>query len=159
MFRRLDLCPLFLGAPESKEEAVDSSLEADVAEAEAKLEAELAFIAAATVSGVMVTPADFEKDQDMNFHIDFITAASNLRAANYALAQATRHSCKMIAGKIIPAIATTTASICGLVCLELYKLVQKKSLSAFRECNINLGVNAFQFFEPTEARVSFTPVV
>lgn len=27
--------------------------------------------------------ADFEKDQDLNFHIDFISAASNLRAWNY----------------------------------------------------------------------------
>ena len=118
-----------------------------------KLEAELAYLDAAVRSGVSVTPADFEKDQDLNFHIDFITAASNLRAANYQISQATRHTCKMISGKIIPAIATTTASICGLVCLEVLKLVQKKSLSAFRDCNINLGVNTFQFFEPTEAKV------
>lgn len=114
---------------------------------------QLAFVASVSASGATLTPADFEKDQDLNFHIDFITAASNLRAANYSIAQATRHTCKMIAGKIIPAIATTTASICGLVCLELYKLVQKKPMSAFRDCNVNLGVNTFQFFEPTPAKV------
>lgn len=28
-------------------------------------------------------PAEFEKDDDSNFHIDFINAASNLRASNY----------------------------------------------------------------------------
>lgn len=27
--------------------------------------------------------ADFEKDQDLNFHIDFISATSNMRAWNY----------------------------------------------------------------------------
>ena len=28
-------------------------------------------------------PIEFEKDDDLNFHIDFIHAASNLRARNY----------------------------------------------------------------------------
>jgi ubiquitin-activating enzyme E1 len=30
-------------------------------------------------------PADFEKDDDKNFHIDFINAAANLRATNYEI--------------------------------------------------------------------------
>jgi len=140
---------------EKKEEAPagDKSIAELVAEAEAHLNGSLAYISAAVAAGVAVTPADFEKDQDLNFHIDFITAASNLRAFNYSIEQATRHKCKMIAGKIIPAIATTTAAITGLVCLELYKLVQKRPLASFRDCNINIGVNAYQFYEPTPAKV------
>lgn len=31
------------------------------------------------------------KDDDTNFHMDFIVAASNLRAANYDIAPASRH--------------------------------------------------------------------
>ncbi|CAM9883600.1 unnamed protein product, partial [Ectocarpus sp. 8 AP-2014] len=67
-------------------------------------------------------PADFEKDDDLNGHVDFITAASNLRASNYGIPAADRLSTKRIAGKIVPAIATTTAVVSGLACVELLKV-------------------------------------
>jgi len=34
---------------------------------------------------------EFEKDDDSNFHLDFIVAASNLRAENYDISPADRH--------------------------------------------------------------------
>lgn len=37
-----------------------------------------------------LTPIDFEKDDDTNHHIEFITAASNLRAENYEIPPADR---------------------------------------------------------------------
>ncbi|KAK6059865.1 ubiquitin-activating enzyme E1 [Cooperia oncophora] len=66
-------------------------------------------------------PIDFEKDDDTNHHMEMITAASNLRAENYNIQPADRMKTKQIAGRIIPAIATTTATVAGLVCVEFYK--------------------------------------
>jgi hypothetical protein len=78
--------------------------------------------ASSSLAGFRLSPVEFEKDDDTNHHIDFIAAASNLRALNYGIEPADRHKTKQIAGRIIPAIATTTALVTGLVCLELYKV-------------------------------------
>lgn len=70
-----------------------------------------------------ITPLQFEKDDDNNLHMDFIVAASNLRATNYKITPADRHKSKLIAGKIMPAIATTTSLISGWAVLEIIKLI------------------------------------
>lgn len=65
---------------------------------------------------------EFEKDDDENGQIDFISATANLRARNYRIKEVDRFHVKMIAGKIIPAIATTNSMIVGAVCIEFLKL-------------------------------------
>lgn len=76
-------------------------------------------------SDFKITPLEFEKDDDSNLHMDFIVACSNLRATNYKIPTADRHTSKLIAGKIIPAIATATSFVSGLATLELYKVAQR----------------------------------
>jgi ubiquitin-activating enzyme E1 len=106
----------------------------------------------AELGNLCLTPLEFEKDDDTNLHMDFIVAASNLRAANYKIPPADRHKSKLIAGKIIPAIATTTSVVAGLVCLELYKLTRcMKSLSPFKNGFVNLALPFFGFSEPIAA--------
>jgi len=108
-----------------------------------------------------IEAADFEKDHDLNFHIDFVTAATNMRAWNYRLAPNTRHQVKMIAGKIIPAVATTTAAVCGLAVIEMIKIVQGKPLEELRDSSNSLGVNAYYFSEPVppqRAKDEYDPI-
>uniref|UniRef100_A0A4X2LNW3 E1 ubiquitin-activating enzyme n=1 Tax=Vombatus ursinus TaxID=29139 RepID=A0A4X2LNW3_VOMUR len=91
--------------------------------------------------GTSLEPQLFEKDDDSNFHMDFIVAASNLRAENYGIPPADRSKSKRIVGAIIPAIATTTAVVAGLVGLELYKIVMgHRCLSSYRHSYLQLAV-------------------
>ncbi|XP_035895537.1 ubiquitin-like modifier-activating enzyme 1 [Anopheles stephensi] len=100
-----------------------------------------------------ITPLEFEKDDDNNLHMDFIVAASNLRAANYKIPPADRHKSKLIAGKIMPAIATTTSLVAGCVSLELYKLAQGfNTLERFKNGFLNLALPFFTFSEPIQAK-------
>ena len=68
-------------------------------------------------SGYKLTPVVFEKDVDTNFHMDFIAGLANMRARNYKIPEVDKLKAKLIAGKIIPAIATATAMATGVLLL------------------------------------------
>lgn len=107
------------------------------------------------LSQIKMNPIEFEKDDDTNLHMDFIVACSNLRAENYDITPADRHKSKLIAGRIIPAIATTTSLIVGLDCIELYKLIQgHDKIELFKSNFVNLALPFFGLSEPVAPKKS-----
>ncbi|KAK9916527.1 hypothetical protein WJX75_003754 [Coccomyxa subellipsoidea] len=68
-----------------------------------------------------VGEAVFDKEDDLA--VEFVTAASNLRAAAYGIPQQSLFNAKGIAGNIIHAIATTNAIVGGLIVIEAMKLL------------------------------------
>uniref|UniRef100_A0A8V1AC19 E1 ubiquitin-activating enzyme n=1 Tax=Gallus gallus TaxID=9031 RepID=A0A8V1AC19_CHICK len=97
--------------------------------------------AAAVITGSWpVPPASPEPGQLLELVQDFITAASNLRAENYSIPPADRLTSQRIAGRIVPAIITTTAAVAALACLEVYKLVWRcRDLRCYRNSNLFLS--------------------
>lgn len=116
---------------------------------EVRIEELTQLLKAAKISGRRkINTIEFEKDDDTNFHIDFISAVANLRARNYSIEEVPRHKVKLIAGKIIPAIATATAMIVGAVGFEMFKFVAGKDVSVFRNAFCNLAIPMWVFSEP-----------
>ncbi|CAG9336032.1 unnamed protein product [Blepharisma stoltei] len=70
-------------------------------------------------------PKPFDKDDQLA--IQFVGAASNLRAANFKIEQLNLFKTKEIAGNIIPAVATTNAMAAGLQVIEALKILRNKN--------------------------------
>lgn len=77
-----------------------------------------------------------------------MASVSNLRARNYRIKEVTKFKVKIIAGKIIPALATTTAMVIGAVGIEILKFIMKKPLSNMKNSFMNLALPLWIFSEP-----------
>jgi ubiquitin-activating enzyme E1 len=92
-------------------------------------------------------PLEFEKDD--NIHIEWITCASNCRATNYSINTVSSYETKGIAGKIIPAVATTTSTIVGLIAIELLKYLNGiNKIDKYRSWYLNMADNTIIYSEP-----------
>ncbi|KAG6631174.1 ubiquitin-activating enzyme E1 1-like isoform X2 [Carya illinoinensis] len=104
--------------------------------------------------GFRMRPIQFEKDDDTNFHMDLIAGLANMRARNYSIPEVDKLKAKFIAGRIIPAIATSTTMATGLVCLELYKVLDGgHGVEDYRNTFANLALPLFSMAEPVPPKV------
>ncbi|GAB1294668.1 E1 ubiquitin-activating enzyme [Apodemus speciosus] len=92
-------------------------------------------------------------DDDRNFikvHMNFVVAATDLRCQNYGIRPVNHDRIKRIMGRIVPAIATSTAVVAGLLGLELYKVVSgPRPRGTFRHSYLHLAENHFIRSEPS----------
>ncbi|KAL4506801.1 hypothetical protein ABPG72_001222 [Tetrahymena utriculariae] len=99
----------------------------------------------------LLVAEEFEKDEDDNGHIDLIYAMANCRSTNYKLAPMDWIQVKIKAGRIVPALATTTATVAGLQTIELIKILKNEKLSNMKNAFLNLAVPLIQLTEPQKA--------
>jgi len=95
--------------------------------------------------------ADFEKDDESNGHVAFVAAASNLRAAAYGIPPADAMETRRVAGRIVPAMITTTGLVSALSCVELVKAIRGSPLELRRNAFVNLALPFFAFTAPVPA--------
>jgi len=100
----------------------------------------------------------FEKDDDTNNHILYVQSASNSRALNYSIPIASFYETKGIAGRIVPALATTTSIVASLITIEMLKYLNNplRPIESYRSSFINLAQNFMVDTEPVPTIVTDT---
>ena len=89
----------------------------------------------------------FEKDEDENGHVEFINIISNIRAETYGIKTIDSLTCKLVAGKIVPALSTTTVLVTSLTMMEILKYILKQGYGydkmEYRDFYVNTGINLY----------------
>ena len=88
-----------------------------------------------------INEVKYDKDNDL--HNKIMTHIVNLRAETYNIDKADNLKVKLISGRVVPALSTTTSVIAGFVMIDILKHLSsnsKKWIIKPTECNINLAI-------------------
>ena len=102
---------------------------------------------------IPLNPVHYDKDNETDYHLQFVHSFSVLRANNYNIVEYQIYQTKVISGKIIPALSTTTSSIVGFVCLQLCSMIINQDIKQFRCVNINLANNFYDSWFPPKPKL------
>ena len=89
-----------------------------------------------------INEVKYDKDNDL--HNKIMTHIVNLRAETYNIDKADNLKVKLISGRVVPALSTTTSVIAGFVMFDILKHLSSNSkiwIIKPTECNINLANN------------------
>jgi ubiquitin-activating enzyme E1 len=100
---------------------------------------------------------DFDKDSIELDHVEFLTILTNIRNTIYSIEVIDEFTVKGIAGKIIPALCSTTSVISGFVMIEFlrYCLNNKyNNIDYYSNNYINLSTNLFISSSPIKDSIN-----
>lgn len=96
---------------------------------------------------------EIKLDDEFNCQLDYLVAATHLRAENYGIEMVERSEVKRITAKIAPAIVTTAAVLAGFMSLEMCKVIQgHRNIESFKESFLNMALPMFIFCELMPAK-------
>ena len=87
---------------------------------------------------------EFDKDNSDLYHIEWINECANLRNIQYKIEETSLNQTRLIAGKIIPAMISTTSLIAGFQIMEFIKLVKFYDLNKYKNLQNNNDINIFK---------------
>ena len=102
---------------------------------------------------ISLVPEHYDKDNERDFHLQFVHSFAVLRSKNYRIEEYKIYQTKVISGKIIPALSTTTSSIVGFACLQLCSMILNSDIEYFRCANINLANNFYDSWFPPKPKL------
>ncbi len=91
---------------------------------------------------INLIPKFFDKDNnDISIDIFFIQACSNLRAYNYNIEEISYNQTLSKVSNIIAAVPTSTSSVAGFLCLQIYSLLNLNDISCLKDSIMDLSSN------------------
>ena len=87
-----------------------------------------------------------------------MTHIVNLRAETYNIDKADNLKVKLISGRVVPALSTTTSVIAGFVMIDILKHLSsnsKKWIIKPTECNINLANNQYTIYDSAKPNTKY----
>ena len=97
-----------------------------------------------------ITSVKYDKDDDSLLKV--MSSITNIRSLIYSIGLSDSQDIKMISGRIIPALSTTTTIISAFVILEMLKHMCNLTSS---DTNINLGTNSYIVFDSQKPKVTY----
>lgn len=91
-------------------------------------------------------------DKDILEHYQWLYYSSLIRAKSYYIDFPDILKTRQISGKIIPAMATTTSIVSGLISLEILKFYQNREIEDYRSYFLNLTLNQYLYSEPNPSK-------
>jgi len=84
-------------------------------------------------------PRFYDKDND-SIYTYFIQACSNMRAYNFKIKEINYNQALLTLSKIIPAVPTTTSSVAGYLCLQIYFLLKYNDITSLKNSQMDLSL-------------------